>query len=347
MISRRDAVRFTLGGLTGLAAGGGISLPAAAQAMKPLSALGVGNFNKAGDKVFSRSARIAVPSYRFGVVVRSGISATGSSGSTRVEASADLVGIDAAAMQQIAHQAFSDFIERLRATGRTVLGWNEITGSPAFAKLESTPAPFMKKPFADGRTVAMVSPPYLPLLNLHLHAPITDKSPFSLGNLRAINGLSADLKCLVLIPTIVLDFAALTGSGHKVYGGAANVGVQPGLYLVPLFTRFDWFHAKIALAGDGGNLILEDRIAVGQAGRLVQTSSQNNRAEIEEWNAYVRSMAWWNQPWASGPLRPTGAYDYSTYQYRVQPQDFSRACLDAARAANTTYLEVLHANRPA
>ena len=346
MPTRRDALILGAGG----AAGALLGLPgtaAAAQGMVPLQSLSAGNFHQSMAKILARTSRIAMPSYRFGVVMRSGIAATGNSGSVTVEATADLVGVDLAMLQRIAHSAFSDFVERIRATGRTVLGWNEISATPGFAKLERTPVPFLKKPFADARSVALVSPEYLPLISLHSDAPLSDKSPFQLGNWRALNAISAELKCLVMIPTIVFDFAALTGSGHKVYGGTANVGIQPGLYLIPLFTQLSFFHAKIALAGDGGKLILEDRVSVGQAGQLVKTSSQNNRAEIEEWNAYVRSNAWWNQPNLAGPLRPTLAYDYSTYQYRVNPDDFTAACLDGARAAHSIFAGAVNANPPA
>jgi hypothetical protein len=315
--------------------------------MVPVTALGPANFNTSMAKVLTRSDRIAVPSYRFGVVMRSGIGATGNSGSVRVEASADLVGVDLPVLREVAHRGFSDFIERLRATGRTVIGWEEITASKGFAKFEQTPVPFLKKPFADARTVALVSPEYLPLVSIHTDTPLSDQSPLSLGNWRALNSISAELKCVVMIPTVVLDFAALTGSGHSVYGGAANVGVQPGLYLVPLMTQFNYWHAKIALAGEGGRLILEDRVSVGQAGELVQTSSYNNRDEVERWNAYVNSMAWWNEPNLAGPARPTGAYDYSSYQYRVAPDAFAAACLDGARAAHSVYIGAVDANRPA
>ncbi len=347
MTTRRDAIRLGAGATLGAMLGAGGASPALAQRMTPLAALTERQFHQGTAKVLARSDRLAIPSYRFGIVMRSGIAATGNSGSTTVEATADLVGVDAAMLRRIAHEAFSDFVAKIRATGRTVIGWNEITASAGFARIEQTPDPFLKKPFADARTVALVSPEYLPLVSTHMDAPLSDKSPFSLGNWRAINAISADLKCLVMIPTIVLDFAALTGSGHKVYGAAAGVGVQPGLYLVPQFTQFRFFHAKIALAGDGGLLALQDRVAVGQAGTLVKTSDFNNRDEIERWNSYVRSMAWWNEPNMAGPARPTLAYSYSSYQYRVDPAQFTAACLDAARAVNTVYAGVVNANRPA
>jgi len=344
---RRSVLHGGIGAMGALAAGSLAAPARAADRMVGLDTMSLNNYHQVMAKVLARTDRIAVPSYRFGLVMRNGIGASGGSGTTKVDLTADLVGVDAAMMRELAHRAFSDFIERLRATGRTVLGWNEISASEGFRKLDPTPAPFLKKPFADSRTVAVVSPEYLPLLTIGPEAPLSDRSPFNLGNARALNSMSASLKCLVMIPSLVLDFAALTGSGHRVYGGGADVGIQPGLFLVPLFTHFNFFHAKIALAGEGGRLILEDRVAVGQAGKLVQTSNYNNNAEIEEWNAYVRSNMWWTEPNMAAPSRPTLGYNYSTYQYRVDPDLLRNAVMDAARATHGLYMGVINANRPA
>lgn len=346
MNQRREILKYGLAGMA-LGATGLISRPAlAADGMVPISALSAKNFHHSVVKLLARSGRVAVPSYRFGLVLRNGMAASGGSGSAKTDVTADLVGVDVDLMRAIAHRIFSDFIERLRTTGRTVLGWNEISTSPAFAQLEPTKDPFVKKPFADSRTVAVVSPEYLPLLTIGPEAPLSDRSPFNLGNARALNALSAELDCLIMIPSIVLDFAALSGSGHRVYGGAASVGIQPGLFLVPLFTHFNFFHAKNRLAGEGGRLILEDRIAVGQAGELVQTRSFNNRDEAERWNAYARSNAWWTQPNMAAPDRPTSVYDFSGYQYRVDPEQLTAASLEGARAAHAVYMGAINANRP-
>lgn len=346
MTNRRDVLHMGLGAgaLAGL---GWPGLSLAQRGMTPLASFSQANFNIANAKSLAKAARIAIPSYRFGMVLRSGISATGNSGGVSMEAVADLVGMDVPMMRGIAHQMFSDFVTRLRATGRTLVGWDEITGAEAFKKFSITQDPFVKKPFADARTMALVTPEYMPLINGHYDVPLSDKSAFALGNLRAINALSAETKSLVVIPRIVLDFAALTGSGHRTYGSASSVGVKPGLYLVPLLTTFRFFHAKIALAGDGGHLILEDRVAIGQAGELVKTGSVNNRDDIERWNAYVRSNVWWTDPNMAAPDRPTQAYDYSSYQYRVDPAQLTQACMDAARSAHSIFMGAVNANPPA
>ena len=321
----------------GLIGGAGAPPALAAQKMIGVGALAPQNFNTAMAKVMARTNRIAIPCYRFGMVLRSGISATGDAGNVQMEAAADLVGVDVAMLRRIADRMFTDFVAQLRATGRSVMTPDEVMATAAIRKFTVTQDPFVKKPFADARTIAVVTPEYQPLINMHIDAPLSDQGPASLGNWRAANALSVETKALVLLPRIVFDFAALTGSGHKVYGGTASVGVQPGMYLVPVLTSFGFYHAKIALAGDIGHLRLEDRVAVGQAGEMIKSGSFNNRDEVERWNSYVASNAWWTQPGGAVPGRPTRAYDFSNYQYRVDPALLEQVCLDGAAATHRVF----------
>lgn len=343
--------RAVLGGTMaamGVLATGGFAAPAqAAQKMIGIGAMGAANFNTAMAKILARARRIAIPSYRFGMVLRSGISATGDAGNVQMEAAADLVGVDVGMMRAIADRMFRDFVAQVQATGRSVMTPDEIMATKAAGKFTITQDPFVKKPFADARTIAVVTPEYQPLINMHIDAPLSDQSPLALGNWRAANALSVETKAVVLLPRIVFDFAALTGSGHKVYGGSASVGIQPGMYLVPVLTSFGFYHAKIALAGDIGHLRLEDRVALGQAGELVKSGSFNNREEVDRWNSYVASNAWWTQPGGAVPGRPTLAYDFSTYQYRVDPALFEQVCLDGATATHRVFAAALAANQAA
>lgn len=346
MVSRREMLALGAGVFAGTALGGGLLRSARAQPAATLAGLSQSNFHTDMLRIMRRTRRVAFPSFRFGVVMRSGISASGNAGSVNVEATADLVGVDQAMLQQLAREAAVNLADQIIASGREVVQWTELAASRGFGRIEPTPAPFLKQPFADARTVALVAPPQMPLVSLHIDAPLSDKSPVQLGNWRAINGISADLDCLVIIPTLVFDFAQLTGSGHSVYGGAANVGIQPGIFLVPQFTQYNFYHARIALAGDIGRFILEDRVPIGQAGQLVQTSNFNNNAEIAEWNAYANSLRWWTEPNLAGPARPTQAYNYSAYQYRVDPDAFRAACIDGALAVNGAFMQAVLANPP-
>lgn len=342
----RRSVLHTAMGAMGVLAAGGFAAGAARAAPKMIGvgAMGSQNFNAAMAKVLARTNRIAIPSYRFGLVLRSGISATGDAGNVQMEAAADLVGVDVAMLRGIADRMFRDLVAQLQASGRTVIAGDELMAAKAMQKFTVTPDPFVKKPFADARTIAVVTPEYQPLINMHIDAPLSDQGPASLGNWRAVNALSVETKSVVMLPRVVFDFAALTGSGHKVYGGTASVGIQPGMYLVPVLTSFGFYHAKIALAGDIGHLRLEDRVALGQAGEMIKTGSFNNREEVDRWNSYAASNAWWTQPGGAQPGRPSRAYDYSNYQYRVDPALLDQVCRDGAEAAHRILTGTVAAN---
>lgn len=342
---RRAVLGGAIGAMGAALIGGGASAPAqAAQKMIGVGALGAQNFDMAMAKIMARTSRIVIPSYRFGMVLRSGISATGDAGNVQMEAAADLVGLDVATMRRIADRMFTDLVSQLQATGRSVMMPDEVMATKAVQKFTVTQDPFVKQPFADARTIAMVTPEYQPLINMHIDAPLSDQSPVALGNWRAVNALSVETKALVLLPRIVFDFAALTGSGHKVYGGTASVGIQPGMYLVLVLTSFGFYHAKIALAGDIGHLRLEDRVALGQAGELIKSGSFNNREEVDRWNSYVATNAWWTQPGGAVPGRLTRAYDFSNYQYRVDPALLEQVCLDGALATHRIFAGTIAAN---
>jgi hypothetical protein len=330
MATRREFLGMVASAGITAAAPGWIRPALAADRMASLSSIGDRALHHTGMSVLASSARIAVPSYRFGVVMRSGIAATGDAGNVSMEATAELVGLSLAQMRQIAGACHQDFLERIAASGRTVVPFADIQASKGYGKLLPTPVPFVKKPFADARTCALVSPEGMPLISQHSDAPLSDQSPMALTNWRAINQMCVDLNCVVMIPNLVIDFAQLSGSGHSTYSGSAAVSVAPGLFLVPLFTCVSAHYAKIALAGPGGKIILKERVAIGQAGEFVKTGTYGNRAEVDWWNATAALQA-------DNSGRPTRAYESSSYEYRVQPEAFAAASLDSARAMNAIY----------
>ncbi len=340
MTTRRSFVGGMLAGGVGAALGlGGFRSAAAADRMLAMSELGGKAFNITEMKVMANAERIAVPSYRFGVIVRSGISASGDAGNVSMDASAQLTGISLAQLRQIATACHQDFTAQLAATGRPLVPWAEIEASKGYGKLKMTSVPFVKKPFADARTALLVSPENLPLISQHSDAPLSDQSAFALNNWRAINQMCVDLNCVVMIPTLVIDFAQLSGSGHSVYSGSASVTVKPGLFVVPVFTYVSAHFAKIALAGPGGKVILKHRVAIGQAGDFIKTGTSGNRDEV----------AWWNSiaPFQDDNVaRPSRAFESSSYEYRVEPEAFSRAVLDAAKAMNAAFVEPAAMYRP-
>lgn len=335
MSTRRE---FVLGGGAALAAS--VGFPATAQRyvsleQVSLDALDVRSFRP----TLTRVDRLAVLGYRLGIVMRSGISASSSGNSVNMEASVQLTGVTLAAARAMADAAYADLISQLAATGRPLASREEILATKGYAKLKPTPVPFVKKPFADARQAAIVAPNGQDLFFQHIDVPLTDKSPMDLVNWRAINQMSVDLGAVILTPSVVIDFAELSGSGHRVYGGSSSLSVKPGIYVVDLLSGMGVNHAKIALAGEGGRGLLQRRVPIGQAGEFVKTADYNNRDEV----------AWWNMTAANAPSdvgRPTQSYSYSTYQYRVDPAQFAAAVGDGCRALNRAYAEAVATVRP-
>ena len=77
---------------------------------------------------------------------------------------------------------------------------------------------------------------------------------------------------------------------------------------------------------------------------MIKSGSFNNRDEVDRWNAYVASNAWWTQPGGAVPGRPTRAYDFSNYQYRVDPALLEQVCLDGASAVHRVFAGTLAAS---
>jgi hypothetical protein len=340
MATRRDALTIATGAA---ACGFGLLAPSPARADRvvPLADLSERTFHSYENKLFAQTRRFAVPSYRFGVVVSNGMGASSSGSSVNVDSKVYMTGLDAADLSAIADLCIQDFIAQMTATGRTHVPNTELAKTAAGQQLEPTPEPFVKKPFADSRTVALVSPSNMALYNLSSDSPLTDKGAFDQGNSKAMGRMSAEADCLVLIPSLVLDFAMLSGSGHSNFGGGANVNVKPGLFLPPLLCQLTTFRWKDPRFGPSGKMILEQQVALNrQAGELVQTASHNNNAEVAWWNSTARYQDDYN-------VGPTQSYNYSSYRYQVDRQMFARAALDAASALHRIYTGVARTNAPA
>lgn len=296
------------------------------------------NFDGKAIRHLNKAAKIAIPTYRFGIVVRSGISATAVNVTST--ASVDLVGVSLEMARAIADRAMEDFMSVAAASGRPVAGMDEIKASAGYAALKKTNVPWGKSPFADARLAVFVSPNNYDLFFTHFDSPMTDQSPFALDNWRALNRLSMDFNAVILLPTVVVDFAQLSGSGHTAVGIGASTSVTPGMYVIDMLTSLSAYHAKIAIAGELGKATLQRRVLIGQAGEFVQTSDVNNRAEVAWWNSDVARGA------ATPGTGPVSSYSDSTYEYRIEPELFQSTCFNGAAAVNRSFGEALAANMP-
>lgn len=335
-MSRRDGLR--LGAAAALAA----ALPRPVRSQPAGIEIPARDIERANAKILANAPRIAIPSYRCGLVVRSGVSASSLAGGVRVEAAADLAGIDLAQMRAMATQAMADLRAALEASGRTIVPKEEMRSSSGWQRLEFTPQPFVKKPFADARTSAFIAPDGCELVTTHLDQP-SDRGPGSLGNWRALNQMCVDLDCVVLLPSVTIDFATMSGSGRSLYSGSASVDVRPGLFLVPGMTQCLIFHAKIPLAGPIGVVRLKDRVALGEAGELIETARRGNRQEVEWWNLMAAGGTTSMPDWA----RPSQAQESASYIYVAEPKRFSELYGRGAHAFNRVLGEAAATLRPA
>lgn len=333
-ITRRDIAV----GAAAAAATAGLSAPASAQSYVDLNALSWADFDRrAVSGILNQADPVALPGYRLGFVVRSGINAVTTGGRAMSQTDVELAGLDLAMARAIADAALADFTDQVRATGRPVIGAEEIRAQAAYKELKLAPVPWTGRIPADARTFAYVSPNDRDLFFINLDVP-NDQGAFGLTNGRAFNKICAGLGAICATPTLVIDFAELTRSGGGAWSGDAGTAARPGLFMPELVTGGLFHFARNAMAGGGNRSGLQKRVRLGQAGEMVQTSNRNNQAEV----------AWWNASAAMGVQGPgsPNSYAMAAYRYQIDPARFRDTVLTGARALNRALAQALAENRP-
>lgn len=335
-LTRRDVTRGAA--LAAVSA----TLPAAtaaqAQSYVELSDLGWKDFDRrAVSDILNKSDPVALPGYRLGFVVRSGINSITTGGRAMSQTDVELSGLDLKAARAIADLALADFTEQVRATGRPVIGVEEIRAQPAYRELKLASVPWTGRIPADARTFAYVPPNNHDLFFINLDVP-NDQGAFGLTNVRAYNKICAGLGAICATPTLVVDFAELTRSGGGAFAGNAGTAARPGLFMPEMVTGGLFHFGKNALAGGGNRTGLQRRVRLGDAGQMVQTSRNDNQAEV----------AWWNSSAAMGTQGPgsPNSYSMAAYQYRIDPAVFQERVMAGARALNRALAQALAESRP-
>jgi hypothetical protein len=335
VMKRRDF----LGGAaaTGLA-GAGLAAagPAAAQSYAELGALGARDLNIRNFSSLGPSKNVGVMGYNFGLVFQNGLGAMASGNNVQVSSAYQLAGITIEMMQSIAARAQADLIAQLAQIDRPMLTVEQMQATQGFQALRSSAIPFRKQPAADARRVVLAPPTGQGLYLTAVDSPLTDKSPFDQASVKALHSIGFELDAVILIPTLVIDVAHLTRSGNSIYSGGASVGIEPGMFMVELFSGLNVYHARNKIAGDGGRGALQKRVRLGHGGQLVESSSYSNRDEVAWWNSRANSgMA------APGESGPTFAYAHNTYKYVVDPTLFEMRALAGASALNRACVQAV------
>jgi hypothetical protein len=334
-ITRRNAIT---GAAAAAAAGASAASPAQAQNYVDLAKLSWNDFDKrALSGILNQANPVALPSYRLGFVVRSGINSITTGGRAMSQTDVELGGLDLKIARDIADAALADFTEQVRATGRPVIDAAAVRAHPAYAELKLAPVPWTGRIAADARTFAYVSPNAHDLFFINLDVP-NDQGAFGLTNPRAFTKICAGLGAICATPTLVVDFAELSRTGGGGFSLDASTAARPGLFMPEMVTGGLFHFGRNAMVGGGNRTGLQKRVRLGDAGQMVKTGGANNQAE----------MAWWNSSAAMGVAGPgsPNSYNMAAYRYQVDQARFREVVLTGAKALNRALAQALAENRP-
>jgi len=329
---------LTQGALATALTGSLAATPAQAQSYVAANALSWADFDRrAVTDILKQADPVALPGYRLGFVVRNGINAITTGGRAMAQTDVNLAGLDLAMARAIADEALADFTEQVRATGRRVIGFDEIRAQPAYSELKLAPIPWTGRIPADARTFAYVAPNNHDLFFINLDVP-NNQGAFGLTNGRAYTKICAGLGAITAMPTLVIDFAELTRSGGGAWSGSAGTAAKPGLFMPEMVTGGLFHFGKNAMVGGGNRTGLQKRVRLGDAGTMVQTSKADNQAEI----------AWWNSSAAMGVAGPgsPSSYSMAAYRYEIEPVAFKARVLEGAKSLNRALAQALAEVRP-
>ncbi len=243
----------------------------------------------------ARGQKVAVAGYRVAFVVRNSASAYAGSGVANIGQSTGynrtitqaqnkkievgLQNVNRQLMQAITDQLYADFVERLKASGKTVVPQDELLKAASFAKLERTEAPanepYTVSPSGDARHYLVLAPTGMPLYFIAGES-LGDKGPFSQTNNKVLGEISKETQSVLLIPQVVIDFAEVESSGRSNFRSNAHVDAKPGIALVPMHTIVWAAHANNPIITEMGSRRLEKVVAFpGDYATVKQVDSFN------------------------------------------------------------------------
>lgn len=244
-------------------------------------------------------SRVVVPQFRVAFVAKTGVSARGGAGLSNLgqstgynrtitqaqSARVDMMlgNVDYALMQGLTEQLYADFLKRLAAGGKQVVSVDEMRKSSGYPKIEPVKLdkPYVKSPFDDAREFIFATPRELPLAFMHIDTHLGNAGAFDQNTTKAFAELGATLDALVLIPTVIVDFAQLESSGNSRFATSAEANATPriGISAATLLIGMIGKDAKIFFHGDARFARLERPFFVdGEFGSVKSVDSFDNVA---------------------------------------------------------------------
>lgn len=242
-----------------------------------------------------------------------------------------LQGIDEATMQAIADAAYTDFMAKLAASGREVVPVETILAAEDFEAIEKTGVNPYKKDSGWFRPndIYVYSPQALPLWFGHFDANgFGNVGPLSIGNWKRLNSISVDQNAVLVIPQIVINFAAMQSSGRNKLFRKAEVSSEEVVHAVPATTLMHGFHAKKKVAGDLYSVSLKERLDVPGKFAVNYLVDETDNA------AWVNSLT--RLTGAAGNIHST-----ETWAVVANPDVFKAYALAAAGGASQAFVELL------
>jgi len=243
--------------------------------------------------------RVVVPQFRVAFVAKTGVSARGGAGLANLgqstgynrtitqaqSARVDMMlgNVDYDLMQGLTEQLYADFLKRLAAGGKQVVSIDEMRKSSGFPKIEPVKLdkPYVKSPFDDPREFIFATPKELPLAFMHIDTHLGNAGAFDQNTTKAFAELGATLNALVLIPTVIVDFAQLESSGNSRFATSAEANATPRIGISAATTLIGMIgkDAKIFFHGDARFARLEKPFFVdGEFGSVKSVDSFDNVA---------------------------------------------------------------------
>lgn len=247
----------------------------------------------------AREQKVAVAGYRVAFVVRNSATAYAGSGVANIGQSTGynrtitqaqnrkievgLQNVNRQLMQAITDRLYADFVEQLKAAGKTVVTQEELLRAPSFAKLERTQVSdkdaYAVSPTGDARHYIVFAPTGMPLYFIAGES-LGDKGPFSQTNNKMLGEISKETKSVLLLPQIVIDFAEVESSGRSNFRSNAHVDAKPGIALVPMHTIVWAAHANNPIITEMGSRRLEKVVAFPGDYATVRTVDNFNTAGL-------------------------------------------------------------------
>ena len=243
--------------------------------------------------------RVVVPQFRVAFVAKTGVSARGGAGLANLgqstgynrtitqaqSARVDMMlgNVDYALMQGLADQLYADFLKRLAAGGKQVVSVDAMRKSSGYPKIEplKLDKPYVKSPFDDPREFVFATPKDLPLAFMHIDTHLGNAGAFDQNTTKAFAELGATLDALVLVPTVIVDFAQLESSGNSRFATSAEVSATPrvGISAASMLIGMVGKDAKIFFHGDARFARLNQPFFVdGEFGSVKSVDSFDNVA---------------------------------------------------------------------